>query len=74
MRKISKLQYRKDKFEALKALADHIKEDVNELNSNLYILKMVVDKAKTSTKDVEIWNLTKIDKTIIQIRGFEFSF
>jgi hypothetical protein len=65
MRKISKLQYRKDKFEVLKALADQIKEDVNELNSNLYILKMVVDKAKTSTKDVEIWNLTKIDKTII---------
>ena len=49
----------------MKALADQIKEDVNELNSNLYILKMVVDKAKTSTKDVEIWNLTKIDKTII---------
>jgi hypothetical protein len=53
MRKIGKLKYRKDDLEKLKKIVVGIKEEGHELNANLYVLKMVLDKSRDSTKDAE---------------------
>lgn len=46
--KMSRLQYRKDDFKNLKKVLESIKDNSNELSSNFSIMKLVLDKSRTS--------------------------
>jgi hypothetical protein len=42
-----------------------IQDEINEVNANLYVLRLVLEKASLSSANLEPLNLIKLDKVLL---------